>query len=432
VLKPADSHLTLAQPRVERTVLPNGIVAIAVENAAADIVAARLFWPAGSGWEPRDRAGLAHLVAATLTKGSQARSAVEIAECVESAGASFSTDAANDYFTIGLKAVSADFADLLHLAGELSRAPSFPADEVALEQHLTLQNLRAQQERPFSLAYNQLRAAMYPEHPYGLPVLGSEATVAALTRDDLVAYHREHFRPDTLVVSIAGCLPPDAALELVEAVFGDWQPPATPPPPLRRPPLTVAPCTRQTTQETQQAIVMLGYLTPPANQADYCALKLLNTYLGNGLSSRLFVELREKRGLAYDVSAFYPTRREPSHFVAYLGTAPENTAVAIASLEREMQRLCEVRLPEEELQAAKNKLLGQYALGKQTNAEIAHLYGWYETIEVGLDFDRYFQATIAEVTAERAQAIAQRYLRQPPYLSLVGPAATLAALAQPA
>ncbi len=405
--------------------LPNGMTAIAVENTAADIVAARLFWRAGSAWERREQAGLAHLIAATLTKGTAARSAVEIAECVESVGASLGTDAAADYFTLGLKTVGADFAELLQLAAELSRQPSFPDDEVALEQHLTLQSLRSQQERPFSLAYNQLRAAMYPDHPYGLPVLGQESTVAALTRADLVTYHQQHFRPDNLVVSIAGCLPPSAAIDLVAATFGDWAQPATPPPPPLLPPLAVAPQTGLLDQDTQQAVVMLGYLTAAAQDADYVPLKLLNTYLGNGLSSRLFVELREKRGLAYDVSAFYPTRRDRSQFVAYLGTAPENTAVAIAGLEREVQRLTEIRLPAEELQAAKNKLLGQYALGKQTNAEIAQLYGWYETIGVGIEFDRSFQTAVAAVTAEQAQAIAQRYFSLPPYIAAVGPAAHL-------
>ncbi len=428
VLKPVDRHLSLAQPPVERVVLPNGITVIAVENNAADIVAARLFWRAGSCWEGPEQAGLSHLVATMLTKGTTERSAVAIADCVESVGASLGTEAASDYFMIGLKTVGADFASLLHLVGELSRCPSFPADEVTLEQHLTLQNLRAQQERPFSVAYNQLRAAMYPDHPYGRPVLGTEATIAALDREDLVAYHQQHFRPDTLVVSITGCLTPAAALALVEAVFGDWPAPALLPPTPQLVPLVASPRRCQTAQETQQAVVMLGYLTPPACHEDYAVLKLLNTYLGNGLSSRLFVELREKRGLAYDVSAFYPTRRDTSQFAAYLGTAPENTGVAIASLQREMQRLWEVELPAEELQAAKNKVLGQYALGKQTNAEIAHLYGWYEAIEVGLEFDQQFQAAVTRVTPAQAQAAAQRYFSDSPYISLVGPAATLATL----
>ncbi|MFM7426793.1 MAG: M16 family metallopeptidase, partial [Elainella sp.] len=175
-----------------------------------------------------------------------------------------------------------------------------------------------------------------------------------------------------------------------------------------------------TEQDTQQAIVMLGYLASPIYAADHFALKLLNTYLGNGLSSRLFVELREKRGLAYDVSAFYPTRIDTSHFVTYIGTAPENAAIALEGLHQEVTRLQETLLSDEELQAAKNKLLGQYALGKQTNAQIAQIFGWYEMLNLGIDYDQQFQQAVAAVTATEIQQAAQRHMDHP-YISLVGP-----------
>jgi predicted Zn-dependent peptidase len=166
---------------------------------------------------------------------------------------------------------------------------------------------------------------------------------------------------------------------------------------------------------------MLGYLASSVQDTDYAALKLLNTYLGNGLSSRLFVELREKRGLAYDVSAFYPTRQSASTFVVYMGTAPENTATALDGLRTEVERLCSDPLSIDELQTAKNKLLGQYALGKQTNAQLAQVYGWYEALGLGIEFDIQFQKELSSVTPEMAQSAATRYFIEP-YVSLVGPA----------
>jgi predicted Zn-dependent peptidase len=185
-----------------------------------------------------------------------------------------------------------------------------------------------------------------------------------------------------------------------------------------------------TPQETQQSIVMLGYLASPLHHDDYTTLKLINTYLGNGLSSRLFVELREKRGLAYDVSAFYPTRKSASTFVVYMGTAPDNTETALVGLQTEVERLCSTQLSLEELQAAKNKLLGQYALGKQTNAQLAQVYGWYETLGLGIEFDTQFQQDVIRVTPEMAQAVASRYFTEP-YVSLVGPAEAINPLATP-
>lgn len=406
---------------IHRTLLNNGITAIAVENNAADIIAARLFFKAGSRLEPLTQSGLAYLLANVITKGTTHLSAADIAEKVESVGASLGADTAADYFLMSLKTVSADFSPMLHLLGEIMRSPTFPEAEVELERHLTLQHIRSQQEQPFNLAFKQLRQAMYPDHPYGVSVMGTEETMAQLTRDDLQQYHQQHLRPENLVIAISGCLSGENALELIEQVFGDWQPSSSHPDPLQLPQIAPNPSTQRLSQETQQAILMLGYLAASVHHEDYIPLKLLNTYLGNGLSSRLFVELREKRGLAYDVSAFYPTRLGQSQFVTYMGTAPENTAIALDGLHREVRRLCEVELQPEELQAAKNKILGQYALGKQTNAEIAQILGWYETIGVGIDFDRHFPDYVNRVTAAQLQQVAQHYFAGEPYISVVGP-----------
>lgn len=421
--------LTQALPNrtVHRTVLENGIVALAVENPAADIIAARIFVRAGSIWEPPHQAGLAHLLAAVITKGTENLSSLEIAEQVESVGASLGADAAADYFLLSLKTVSADFANLLKLCGELLRHPTFPESEVELERRLTLQAIRSQQEQPFALAFEQLRLSMYKHHPYRNSSLGTEESVYQLCSNDLRQFHSTYFRPDNIVISLAGRIAPDEAFELVNQVFGDWQAPPTPIPALKLPECVPNPSITCVPQESQQSIIMLGYLAAKVTgnfsshqPSDYAVLKLLNSYLGNGLSSRLFVELREKRGLAYEVSALYPTRRDTSHFVVYMGTAPENTASALEGLKTEVERLCNTYLSGDELQAAKNKLLGQYALGKQTNAQLAQIYGWYEILGLGIEFDEIFTAEVSAVTAALAQETACRYFIEP-YISLVGP-----------
>ena len=417
------------QQITHRTVLSNGIVVIAVENPAADIISSRIFIRAGSQCEPREKAGLSHLLSSVITKGTKHLSSMEIAERVESVGANLGTDASTDYFLLSLKTVASDWSDILQLAGEILRSPSFPEAEVELERHLTIQDIRSQKEQPFTIAFDQLRQAMYQDHPYALSVLGTEATVLELKRTDLEDFHQTYFRPDNIVISIAGRITPEDAFEQVERVFGDWLPPKTPIIAAVLPSLTSKPCIVTTAQETQQSIVMLGYLTPAVKDADYAALKLLNTYLGNGLSSRLFVELREKRGLAYDVSAFYPTRQSASTFAVYIGTAPENTETALVGLRTEVDRLCTTPLSADELQTAKNKLLGQYALGKQTNAQLAQTYGWYETLGLGIEFDSKFQDDVNSVTPEMAQAVATRYFIEP-YLSLVGPAAAIDGLVE--
>jgi zinc protease len=410
---PRNSH-------IHRTVLDNGIVVLLTENPTADIIAGRLFIRAGSCHEPSEKSGLAHLLSALLTKGCDGLSSMEIAEEVESVGASLGTDAAADYFLVSLKTVTADFANMLALAGRIMRSPTFPQMEVELERRLALQDIRSQKEQPFSIAFEQLRLAMYKNHPYSQSGIGDEKTMASLTRDDLVKYHQTYFRPDNLVISIAGRIKSSDAIALIQEVFGDWQAPINQPiPSLIVSEVETAPYAISTFQQTQQSIIMLGYLAPSVDSPDYAALKLLSTYLGNGLSSRLFVELREKRGLAYEVSAFYPTRLLTASFIVYMGTAPENTRIALDGLKNEVDLLSSACLCDDTIQAAKNKILGQYALGKQTNAQIAQIYGWYETLGLGIDFDSRFQEMIAAVDAEQTHAAACRHLLTP-YVSIVG------------
>lgn len=413
-LKSSISHSPIA-----RTVLSNGIVLLVAENPAADIIAARIFIRAGSCNENPKQSGLAHLLSTVLTKGCDGLSSLQIAEHVESMGAGLSADSAADYFLVSLKTVTADFADILGLAGRIMRSPTFPEVEVELERRLALQDIRSQKEQPFTIAFDQLRQVMYQNHPYAMSVLGDETTMSSLTRADLVKYHQTYFRPDNLVISIAGRVTLEDAVNLVENIFGDWQAPPEPVPTVDFPDIKIEPQQRLKPQQTQQSVIMLGYLGPSVRAADYAPLKLLSTYLGNGLSSRLFVELREKRGLAYEVSAFYPTRLHPASFVVYMGTAPENTSIALTGLRTEVDLLSSNQLEESALQAAKNKILGQYALGKQSNGQIAQVYGWYEILGLGIDFDQEFQELIAGVSVKDAIEAANQYLREP-YLSLVG------------
>lgn len=418
------TRLAQMQQNMHRTVLHNGLTIIAIENSAADIISCRMLFNGGSRSEATAKAGVSHLMAAVLTKGTEALSSQDIAEKVESVGASLGTDATADYCLVGFKTVAADFSNILNLAAEIVRSPSFPEHEVDLERRLTLQGIRSMQEQPFTIAYQQLREALYGDHPYATSGLGKEESVALMTRDDLWDYYHQVFRPDNMVVSLAGRIDPKEAIAQIEDVFGDWQPGngggdrAILQPMLD---FTARPETCIDVQNTMQAIVMLGFPAASTHSPDYIALKLLSTHLGNGLSSRLFVELREKRGLAYDVSAIYPTRVDWSHFVVYMGTAPTNVETAIEGLRAEIDRVCSQALTAEELQIAKNKLLGQYALGKQTNAQLAQLYGWYEVLGLGLDFDRTFQDAVAAMTADEVLSVARRYLASEPYLSLVGP-----------
>jgi zinc protease len=405
---------------VHRSQLANGITVLTIANPTADIVSGRFFIPAGSRWEPADRAGLAQLLASVMTKGTAKLSALDIADRVESVGAGLGVDTTTDYLKISLKTVKADLVDIFKLAGEILRTPNFPAAQIELERKLILQAIKSQTEQPFNNAYRQLRTALYGDHPYARSSLGTAETMGQITRQDLVDYHQQHVRPDRLIISLAGRITPEEATDLVTQVFGDWTIPPSAPPLLAAQTVATQPQYQTEHQSTQQAIVMLGYLAPAIHDPDCIALKLIDSYLSNGMSSRLFVELREKRGLAYDVSAFYPTRLDTSHFAVYMGTAASNTKIAVSGLRAEVDRLCLEQLSAAELQTAKDKLLGQYALGKQTNGQLAQTYGWYELLGLSMDFDQQFSTAIGQLTPAQIQTAANKYLSEP-YISIVSP-----------
>ena len=407
-----------AIPHCQR--LPNGITLIVTPSNTTDIVAGRIFIKAGSYFDPVDRSGTSNLTASLLTKGTTELSAIEIASRIESVGAGVSAEANNDHIEIGFKSVTADFADILRLVGEIIQNPVFPAEQVALEKKLVIERIRFQAERPLTLAFQQLRESVYHSHPYARPLLGISSNVMNINRQELVDFHRTYFRPDLVTISIAGNVDLTLVEQLIDEVFIDWFLPAAPAPAIT-PHLIEALAQQQTlAKNTKQSIVMLGHLSVAATDPDYFALRAIDSYLGSGLSSRLFVELREKRGLAYEVASVFSTKVDRSIFAVYMGTANEKVSMAINGLQGEMARLCVAKLSEEELTDTKTKLLGKYALSKQTNGQLAYVYGWYESLGLGWDFDQTLTKSINALTPEEIEHVAVKYFDRPYHLSVVG------------
>ncbi|MGK7913772.1 MAG: M16 family metallopeptidase [Synechococcus sp.] len=403
--------------------LENGIRLLAIEKTDVDTVAAHFYWQGGASANPVEQAGLAHLTSALVTKGTRNYCAQTIAESVESIGALLGAECATDYDGLALKSVSSDFPSLLNLASEIIRYPSFPDRELERERQLTLQAIRSQQERPFAAAMTPLRRALFGAHPYAESMAGTLESVSILTRNDIANFHYSHIRPDTTVIAICGNISADKIEHLVRCHFGDWTNPNTldyVPTPQPELPVLQEERRLNTFQDTQQTIAILGYRAPSIYSQDWVALKLLTVHLGGGLSSRLFSQLREKQGLAYDVSASYSSRRWEAPLIAHIGMAPSNTEQAIAGLQAEVERVRDQPLTERELTLAKRKIIGQYALSKQTNAQVAQLMGWYEMLGLGVERDRTYPQEIEALSVEAILKAAREHLRHP-VISVAGP-----------
>jgi predicted Zn-dependent peptidase len=391
------------------------------------ILSARLVIRGGSSLDPHGRRGAHQLLAGLMSRGCGELDAEALADLVEGAGAGLRCEAGEDSLVLALKCAAEDSAALLPLLLEMVRRPRLETDQLDLERQLNLQSLQRQREDPFQLAHDQLRRQLYGEGPYGHDPLGVEEELAQISEDDLSALVAELGRQGAALV-LCGQLPedPPALLEPALAPQG-WRtaPPSASPiaaPAATSPAGTLA----AIEQDTEQLVLLLGCATLPLGHPDTTALRLLQAHLGVGMSSRLFVTMREERGLAYDVGVHLPARCGAAPFVMHLSTSAERAEEACRCLLDEWQRLQQQPLSESERELALAKYRGQDAMARQTCSQIAERQALL--LSHGLPADHFERclAQAAGLAPADLQAAAQRWLGRPS-LSLVGPSEAIAA-----
>ncbi len=387
------------------------------------ILAARLAIPGGSGRDPAGRRGAHQLLAGSMTRGCGDLDAEALADCVEGAGAALRVEAHEDGLVLALKCAADDATTLLPLLLAMARRPRLEPDQVAIERQLNLQMLQRQKEDPFQLAHDQLRHLLYGDGPYGHDPLGIEAELAGLGPEDLWPLVKG-LGADGAVLVLCGETPTSltAALEL-ELAASPWITQAPGSQPFAGPPPATGHLALQV-QDTEQVVLMLGAATVPLAHPDALALRLLQAHLGLGMSSRLFITMREERGLAYDVGVHLPAHAGAPPFVMHLSTSAERAAEATTCLLDEWQRLLEEPLDEGSRLLALAKYQGQDAMGRQTCSQIAERQALVLSHGLPADHVRQVMERAPGLGAEDLRAAARRWL-QSSSLSLVGPAPAL-------
>ncbi|OLE49694.1 MAG: hypothetical protein AUG01_04625 [Candidatus Rokubacteria bacterium 13_1_20CM_2_69_58] len=407
-------------PGITRHLLPNGMTVIVRENPAAPVVTASLQVRAGSRFETPEMAGITNFLLRTMIRGTSRRSATELAEAAEEIGGSLDASGEVESAEIRGEALARHWEGLLGLIAEVVLEPSFPGEEIERERRLILSQIKTRAETPFTLSLDALLRELYGSHPYAWPGLGLPSAVGRFARGELVAHYRAVFRAERVVLAVSGQVSHARVVRTSERLFAKLPrsgagevgaaAPATP-----------VGARRVLERPAQQAQVLVGYLGPGLSDPAYPAVRVLGAVLGGGMAGRLFVELREKRGLAYALGVLIPFRTGPSFFVTHLGTAPENSAAAEAGLLAELERIRQAPVGREELARAKAYLLGNFALDRRTNARQAWYLAFFEVIGAGWDFpERYAQALDA-VTAADVEAAAQRFLVRPTIVVLQPP-----------
>jgi zinc protease len=390
--------------------LPNGMQVIVSPSPATEVVAAELMLRIPAADEPPDQAGIRYLTHQLLLRGSQASSGDALGEQLASVGGSIGVSVGLDYVEVHVLAPADGFETALGVMAESVRTPAFLPEEIERGKQSLFASVRGDDEDPFQAVYLALRQALYGDSPYGRRTQGDPEAVAALTRDDLVSFHRAHYVPRRAVLAIAGGVTGAQAMGAAEQYFGGWSDgPATVADPPEMPALRLSDVVVRELP-AHHAYLMLAVPAPAAGGPHYYAMQVIDSILGAGTGARLPQALREELGLAYDVSSFFPTLLGDSHLGVYVTTEPNRLTPVKDAIVQELERLRQEPVPADELARAKRLLLAAHAMSRQRALSQAYWMAWCSLLGLGPDADQQYQRGVESVTPADIQATARDFM----------------------
>jgi predicted Zn-dependent peptidase len=403
------------------TRLPSGARIITAPMRERASVAIAVMFAVGSRYEEPERAGLAHFIEHMVFKGStRYPTAKDISEAIEGVGGvlNAATDKEATLFWAkvpqGKLQLSADvLCDMVFRAG-------LDAAELAKERLVVIEELRMYMDNPQDYVHTLFDEVMWPDHPLGRDTAGTEETVRSFERDDCLRYLREHYRGDNVVVSVAGAVEHDEVLEVLAPVVGAWgEGPPIPAPPA--PPPAQAPRLRLVNKRTEQANVVLGAHGISYLDEDRFAVDMLNAVLGEGMSSRLFLHLREDEGLAYDVHSFTIKHRDAGALGIYLGCEPRRAIKAAQAAVRELTQLTETPVGDVELAKAREYSKGRLLLQLEGTSSLCNYLGQQELLTGEILLPDEVVRRIDAVSSDDIMRVARRLLDNGLRAAVIGP-----------
>jgi len=394
---------------VTRTVLPNGLTVLVRENREAPVVAYSLMVKMGTRTETPDNAGISNLLQQMLVRGTEKLDGEQIAEAADRMGGGIDAYGDVDYSEITATALSRNWQEMLELIGDCVLRPTLPDGTVQAVRNFLVRQIRNRGDKPFDVAADRMRAALFGSNPYAWDPLGRRESVEKLDRDALIAYYRRFYVPGQLVLAVSGDVKTADVVAQVRQIFGSMAPGKVELPPVPPPPAMTA-SREAVVVPGAQAQILMGALAPSLTHPDHPPLKVLTAVLGGGMASRFFSELRDQQALAYTTLALYPSRVDTSAFVAVLGTAPENVPKAEPALVQQLERIQNQAASEDEVAVARAYVLGSQAMDRRTNARQAWYLAFYEIAGVGYEFLDRYAADVKKVTPADVQRVAKKYL----------------------
>jgi predicted Zn-dependent peptidase len=394
---------------IQREVLPNGLVVITERMPQVRSVSVGIWIRTGSRREPSNLNGISHFIEHMVFKGTERRSAEEIARAVDSVGGMLDAFTAKEMICFNAKVLDEHLPIAFDVLADLVRRPRFATEDIAKEKQVVLEEIKMDRDNPDYLVHEIFTQSFWRGHALGKPILGTRETVKRFTRESLFACFRLWYAPNNTVITAAGHIEHARMMELVRREFGELAPgekdgPEAAPQPQAR-------ITTKTKRDLEQVHICLGVPSFPVADNRRFALAVFNNILGGGMASRLFQNIREKQGLAYAVFSDLTPYRDAGLLSIYAGTARETAGRLLRSVAEEFRNLKQQPVTKEELRRAKDHLKGSLLLSlESTNVRMSNLAR--EEIYFGRFFtlDEVLRAT-ESVTPEHVQEIAQELLR---------------------
>jgi predicted Zn-dependent peptidase len=388
------------------------------DRASASLV---LMFRVGSRYEQDRIGGVSHFVEHLFFKGTRRRpTSKDIAEAIEGVGGvmNASTDKELTMYWTRVPAEKLELA--IDVLFDIVSDSQLTPDDIARERMVILEELKMYQDQPQDYVHSLFEQVMWPGHPLGRDIGGTLESVSDISREDLVHYVQSHYRLSSLMVGVAGGIEPEQARSMVESnlVLPNQPEPdsfAAAPEALKESSILVH------RKDTEQAHICLGTRGVSYLDADRYTLDLINTVLGEGMSSRLFLEIREHRGLAYDVHSFTSKHRDAGYFAIYMGVDPKKAEEAITAAVGELRRLAEQQIPESELTKVKEFTKGRLRLGLESTNAMASWLSQQQLLTGSIRTLEDVITAVDAVGAEDVKRVANRVLTAPLQLAVIGP-----------
>jgi zinc protease len=408
-----------------RRELDNGLVVLVRENHTSPSVVIDGELRVGALWETREKAGLADFVGSALMRGNQRRNFSEIYEAIESVGANFGIGGGTHTTGFHGKCLAEDLGLLFEIAADSLRRPTFPEEPVERLRNELLTRIALRDDDTRSRASDAFYELAYPNHPYAIDEEGYPDTVRAITLEDLRDFHRQHFGPHGMIVTIVGAVRTDEAIALVEQCFGDWTNPAQtsepPLPPVHKPNEVLS---RRVIMPVKiQSDILLGWPGPARDHPHFLAARLANSILGAfGMGGRIGDYVREKNGMAYYAGTSLHGGLGPGAWYAYAGVNPKNVERATELMVREIQKFITRKVTAQEFEDNQANFIGRMPLSLETNEGVAGSITSLELHQLGLDFLQRYPALVQAITRDELLAVAREFMSAEQYaLAIAGP-----------